>query len=56
MFDPSQADAIAAAFRVRQVARTLEDRQEIWNAPLIFGCVLLAIFMEWVLRKKYRMV
>lgn len=56
VFDASQIDQIAAAFRVRQVARTLEDRQEIWNAPLIFGTILLALFAEWVLRKKYRMV
>ena len=56
VFDASQADQIAAAFRVRQVARTLEDRQEIWNAPLIFGTILLALFAEWVLRKRYRMV
>jgi hypothetical protein len=56
VFDASQADRIAAAFRVKQVARTLEDRQEIWNAPLIFGTILLALFAEWVLRKKYRMV
>ena len=56
VFDASQADQIAAAFRVKQVARMLEDRQEIWNAPLIFGTILLALFAEWVLRKKYRMV
>ena len=29
------------AFKVKQVARMLEDRQEIWNAPLIFGTILL---------------
>src|SRR3954469_5909518 len=56
VFALADADRAADAFRVRKVARTLEDRQEIWNAPLVFGCVLLAIFMEWVLRKKYRMV
>ena len=56
VFDLADATRAADAFAVRKVARTLEDRQEIWNAPLIFGCILLAIFMEWVLRKKYRMV
>jgi hypothetical protein len=56
VFDLAEADRAADAFTVRKVARTLEDRQEIWNAPLIFGSILLAIFMEWVLRKKYRMV
>jgi hypothetical protein len=56
VFDLADATRAADAFRVGKVARTLEDRQEVWNAPLVFGCVLLAIFMEWVLRKKYRMV
>jgi hypothetical protein len=56
VFDASQSDQIAAAFKVKQVARTLEDRQEIWNAPLILGTILAALFAEWVLRKKYRMV
>ena len=56
VFDLADASRAADAFTVHKVARTLEDRQEIWNAPLIFGCILLAIFMEWVLRKKYRMV
>jgi hypothetical protein len=41
---------------VRRVARILEDRQEIWNAPLIFITILLALFAEWILRKRYRMV
>jgi hypothetical protein len=56
VYDLADANRAAEAFKVRKVARTLEDRQEIWNAPLIFGSVLLALFMEWVLRKKYRMV
>lgn len=56
VFELADAARAADAFKVRKVARTLEDRQEIWNAPLLFGSVLLAIFMEWVLRKKYRMV
>ena len=56
VFDLSQADQLPAAFRVHKVARVLEDRQEIWHAPLIWGGILLAIFTEWVLRKKFRMV
>jgi hypothetical protein len=56
VFDMSQADQVPAAFKIRKVARVLEDRQEIWHAPLIWGGVLAALFAEWVLRKKYRMV
>jgi hypothetical protein len=56
VFDLTEVDKIPAAFKVRKVARVLEDRQEIWNAPIIWGGILLAIFTEWVLRKKFRMV
>ena len=56
VFDLSQADQISAAFRIHKVARVLEDRQEIWHAPLLWGGILLAIFTEWILRKKFRMV
>ena len=56
VFDMGQGASIPAAFKVAQVARTLEDRQEVWNAPILFGVILLALFGEWVLRKKFRMV
>ncbi len=56
VFDLTQLDQLPEAFRVHKVARVLEDRQEIWHAPLIWGGILLAIFTEWVLRKKFRMV
>ncbi|HEX8325090.1 MAG TPA: hypothetical protein VF595_14390, partial [Tepidisphaeraceae bacterium] len=49
-------DRAAALFKTRRVAHVLEDRQEIWDAPAIVGAVLTALFAEWVLRKKYRMV
>lgn len=56
VFGLADASRAADAFRIRRVARTLEDRQEIWDAPLLFGLMLTALFAEWVLRKKCRMV
>jgi hypothetical protein len=56
VFDMGQGASVPAAFKVAQVARTLEDRQEIWHAPLLFVTIVLALFGEWVLRKKFRMV
>ncbi|MFI5381722.1 MAG: hypothetical protein ACHRHE_20690, partial [Tepidisphaerales bacterium] len=52
----ADAEKAADVFKVRRVARVLEDRQEIWNAPIMFGTILAAIFVEWVLRKKFRLV
>jgi hypothetical protein len=56
VFSLADLSKIPEAFKIRKVARTLEDRQEIWDAPLIFGSVLAAIIAEWVLRKRVRMV
>ena len=56
VFDLSQIDQVADAFKIRRIARTLEDRQPIFNAPLLFGLVLLFLFAEWVLRKKCRLI
>lgn len=56
LFALDQADQIAEAFKVKRVARVLEDRQEIWDAPALWGFVLLAIFAEWVWRKRVRLV
>jgi hypothetical protein len=55
-FEMADAEKAADVFKVRRVARVLEDRQEIWNAPMMFGTILSAIFAEWILRKKFRLV
>jgi hypothetical protein len=47
---------VAGAFKIHKVAQVLEERQEIWHAPLIWCTVLAALFTEWILRKKYQMV
>ena len=41
---------------MREVTRTLETRDELWDAPLFFMTIVLSLTLEWVLRKKYRMV
>lgn len=54
-FSLADASELPAAIKIRQVARTLELRNEIWDAPLLFGGVMLLLTVEWVLRKIYRM-
>jgi hypothetical protein len=51
-----EIEKIASAFKVKRVARVLEDRQEIWDAPVLWSFVLAAIFAEWVWRKRVRLV
>jgi hypothetical protein len=41
---------------MREVTRTLETRDELWDAPVLFGALILSLTVEWVLRKVYRMV
>jgi hypothetical protein len=56
VFGIAEANKAVDSFKIGRVATTLEDRQEIWDAPLIWGGMLAALFLEWVLRKKFRLV
>lgn len=49
------AEALPTAIRIREVERIREFRDEIWDAPLFFGGLVLLLTTEWVLRKMYRM-
>ncbi|HEV7224947.1 MAG TPA: hypothetical protein VGN42_19745, partial [Pirellulales bacterium] len=51
----TEREKLPAAFRTHQVTRTLEHRDEVWDAPLLCGGVMLLLTLEWLLRKKYRM-
>jgi hypothetical protein len=55
VFAMSEAEKLPDAFSIKQVERVLEYRDEIWNAPILFGSVVLLLTLEWLLRKKYRM-
>jgi hypothetical protein len=52
---PAEKDKLPAAFKVKQVDRPLTHAFEIWNAPLLFGSVVVLLTAEWLLRKRYRM-
>ncbi|HET6882481.1 MAG TPA: hypothetical protein VFI31_20105 [Pirellulales bacterium] len=52
---PAEKDKLPAAFKVGQVDRPLTHAFEIWNAPILFGAVVLLLTVEWLLRKRYRM-
>jgi len=56
VFELTDIAQIPDAFKIRRVGRLLEERQEIWNAPIIYGLVLVALILEWVLRKRMRLV
>ncbi|HVW36419.1 MAG TPA: hypothetical protein VHB99_03905, partial [Pirellulales bacterium] len=51
----AERDKLPGAFRTHQVTRTLEYRDEVWDAPILCGGIMLFLTLEWLLRKKYRM-
>ncbi len=55
-FTPDQAALVPEAFTMRRVSNILEDRHEVFAAPLLLALVFLPLIAEWWLRKRYRMV
>jgi hypothetical protein len=51
----SDYERISEAFKIKQVGRLLEYRDELWDAPIIFGSLMLFLTLEWLLRKRSRM-
>ena len=56
VFELAEVDRLDESIPMREVTRTLETRDELWDAPLLFGIIVLGLTVEWVLRKLYRMV
>lgn len=56
VFDLPDLDRLDEAIAMRQVTRTLETRQELWDAPLLFSVIIASLTVEWILRKLNRMV
>ena len=48
-------EQIPAAFKIKQVARSLEYRDELWDAPILFGSLMVLLTLEWLVRKRSRM-
>ena len=56
VFDLPGVNRLDDAIAMREVTRTLEDREELWDAPLLYATVVLGLTAEWVSRKLFRMV
>ncbi len=48
-------EQLPAAFKVKEVGRLLEYRNELWDAPIVFGSLMVLLTLEWILRKRSRM-
>ncbi|WP_422922966.1 VWA domain-containing protein [Singulisphaera sp. PoT] len=49
-------DDLDNAIAMREVTRTLETRDELWDAPILYATIVLGLTAEWILRKMSRMV
>ncbi len=56
VFEIADLGELDAAIPMREVTRTLETRDELWDAPLFYMTIVICLTLEWLLRKKYRMV
>ena len=56
VFDLKDVSQLDDAIPTREVTRTIENRDELWDAPLLFATIILSLTTEWVLRKMFRMV
>ncbi len=56
VFDLKDVGKLDDAIPMREVTRTIETRDELWDAPLLYMTIVLSLTAEWVLRKMYRMV
>ena len=56
VFDLDEAASLPDLFKTKKVAIPQPFRDPIWDAPALWGTILLLAFVEWVLRKRYRLV
>jgi hypothetical protein len=56
VFELSDVDQLDAAIPTREVSRAIEERDELWDAPLLYGLVVAGLTAEWILRKRFRLV
>ncbi|MCA9214291.1 MAG: VWA domain-containing protein [Planctomycetales bacterium] len=56
VYELHELDRLAAGFDIGKIEKLQEDRNEIWNAPVFFGFILVAITAEWLIRKRYQLV
>ncbi|MCA9077094.1 MAG: hypothetical protein KDA93_18855 [Planctomycetaceae bacterium] len=55
-FNLTEVDQIPEAFKVGKIARQLEHREEIWDAPIIYASIFILLCIEWIVRKRNRLI
>ncbi|KAA0139062.1 VWA domain-containing protein [Gimesia chilikensis] len=56
VYQLSEMNDIVGAFKIKEVSRFLEERQEIWDAPIFYILIFGLLVTEWILRKWCRLI
>ncbi|MGC8642496.1 MAG: vWA domain-containing protein, partial [Isosphaeraceae bacterium] len=56
VLDVAEAGKLDESIAMREVTRTIELREELWDAPLLYAIIILGLTTEWISRKIFRMV
>ena len=56
VLDLPQLSKLDEAISMREVNRTVEQRDELWDAPILYATIVLGLTAEWIARKIFRLV
>jgi hypothetical protein len=56
VLDVAEVRKLDESIPMREVTRTVEQRDELWDAPLLYAIIILGLTTEWISRKIFRMV
>jgi hypothetical protein len=56
VLDVAEVGKLDESIAMREVTRTVEQRDELWDAPLFPAIIILGLTAEWISRKIFRMV
>jgi hypothetical protein len=56
VLDVSEVRKLDESIAMREVTRTIEQRDELWDAPVFYAIIILGLTAEWISRKIFRMV
>lgn len=56
MIDLADIGTLAARLKIGKVKRTIEERHELWDAPLLWVGLFTLLCIEWIWRKRVRLI
>ena len=51
VLDVAEVRKLDESITMREVTRTVEEREELWDAPLLYAIIILGLTAEWISRR-----